>query len=100
MINVLSFGKKKNFGQKSCEFFFFSPSVNLTNSTNFWGKSPTFKYQKIKGKKKKKKKKQTNKHAHLHIPNYDYVLFEWAHYVCNSHTPPTKATLEGHCGTT
>jgi hypothetical protein len=46
--------EKKKFVQKSCEFIFFFPSVNLTNSANFWGKSPTFKYQKIKGKKKKK----------------------------------------------
>lgn len=59
-------------------FLNFFPSVNLTNSANFWGKSPTFKYQKIEGKKKEKT-------THPCLPNYDYVLFEWAHYVCNSH---------------
>jgi len=96
MINVLSFGKKKFLGQKSCEFFFFSPSVNLTNSANFWGKSPTFKYQKIKGKKKKNK--QTN------MPTFTspimIMCFLNGHIMYVTHTSPTKATLEGHCGTT
>jgi hypothetical protein len=37
------------------KFLKFFPSVNLTNSANFWEKSPTFNYQKIEGKKKEKK---------------------------------------------
>jgi hypothetical protein len=40
------------FYKKFVIFLNFFRSVNLTNSANFWEKSPTFKYQKIEGKKK------------------------------------------------
>jgi hypothetical protein len=66
------------FDKKFVIFLKFFRSVNLTNSANFWGKSPTFKYQKIEGKKNKI---NTPTLAHPCLPNYDYVLFEWAHYV-------------------
>jgi hypothetical protein len=66
------------FDKKFVIFLKFFHSVNLTNSANFWGKSPTFKYQKIEGKKKKFNAPTL---THPCLPNYDYVLFEWAHYV-------------------
>jgi uncharacterized Rmd1/YagE family protein len=46
-----SFGIFFFWGKKVVNFLNFFRSVNLTNSANFWEKSPTFNYQKIEEKK-------------------------------------------------